>query len=97
MKLISTFIIFTLFSVSAVAQPPYLIELKDAYPNATDLHNCQTCHGKTELNNYGKDYENNNHDLKAIEGFDSDVDGYTNIEEINADTQPGYRDSHPHY
>jgi hypothetical protein len=95
MKVLITIIFLALTSKTAVAQPPYLTELKEAYPQALDLHNCQTCHGKTELNNYGKDYENNNHDLKAIEGFDSDVDGYTNIAEINAGTEPGNKDGHP--
>jgi hypothetical protein len=34
-------------------------------------------------------------DFKAIEGFDSDVDGFTNLAEINAGTEPGNKDSHP--
>ena len=86
-----------LCSANAFAKPAYLKQFKAAYPEAKAIHNCQTCHNVADYsrNDYGKDFANNNHDLKAIEGFDSDVDGFTNIVEINAGTGPGDKDSHP--
>lgn len=95
MKSLIVLSIVSLFSSSAFAMPAYLAKFKTTYPNAKALHNCQTCHAKTDKTDYGKDFGNNNHDFKAIEGFDSDADGFTNIAEINAGTQPGNRDSHP--
>lgn len=97
MKNLIVLIIISLISCStAFAKPAYLAKFKAAYPNAKALQNCQTCHGTNYgRNDYGNDFANNNHDVKAIEGFDSDADGFTNIAEINAGTQPGNRDSHP--
>lgn len=96
MKSIFGLIIVALLSSNAYAKPGYMTKFKTAYPATKTLHSCVTCHNPDySRNDYGKDFGNNNHDLKAIEGFDSDADGFTNIVEINAGTFPGNRDSHP--
>lgn len=72
------------------------------------LGSCQWCHYsygydasgdiQDTLNDYGKDYLNNGRSqaaLLAIEALDSDGDGYTNIEEINAERYPGNADDDP--
>lgn len=95
MKIFIILGVLAFYSANAFGQPPYLAKFKSTYPRAKALHNCQICHHGLEKVDYAKDYSNNNHDFKAIEGFDSDADGFTNIDEINAGTQPGNRDSHP--
>ena len=47
------------------------------------------------LNGYGNAHANAGYDFAAIEGLDSDGDGYTNIEEILAGTYPGDASSVP--
>jgi hypothetical protein len=85
-----------LLSSNASAMPKYLAKFKTTYPAAKALHNCQTCHNSNnDRNDFAKDFAANGHDFKAIEGFDSDVDGFTNLVEISAGTKPGSRDSHP--
>lgn len=95
MKRFVVLIIISLFSASALAIPPYLAKFKSTYASAKALHNCQICHGPEEKNDYAKDFAANGHNFKAIEGFDSDADGFSNIDEINAGTKPGDRDSRP--
>jgi hypothetical protein len=65
--------------------------------NDTRLDTCSTCHGEDveSLNPYGADYGENAGDLEAIEALDSDGDGFTNLEEINALTFPGDPESMP--
>ena len=74
------------------------------YPDieTTRLEDCLLCHtstnptsGNPDLNPYGIDYDANSEDFDAIEGFNSDGDGYTNIEEINALTFPGNASDYP--
>jgi cytochrome c553 len=87
-----------LVSVSAFAKPGYLAKFKAAYPAATAIAKCTVCHvgtGYKESNDFAKDYAANAYDYKAIEGFDSDVDGVKNLDEITAGTLPGSADSHP--
>ncbi|HTZ41156.1 MAG TPA: GEGP motif-containing diheme protein [Syntrophales bacterium] len=68
----------------------------------TTLGSCQWCHYRTDygksgnirdtLNSYGLDYLNNGRDakaIKAIQGLDSDGDGYSNGREIAALRYPG--------
>lgn len=59
--------------------------------------NCALCHlsPAATLNSYGTDYKDNNHNFAAIEGLDSDLDGFTNITEINAGYKPGDASNHP--
>lgn len=76
----------------------------------SEMGNCQWCHHITDygrdmsrmretLNPYGEDYRNAGRfrvsGFRDIEGIDSDGDGYTNIEEINALTFPGDPNDNP--
>jgi hypothetical protein len=47
------------------------------------------------VNSYGKDFGAANHDFGAIEGKDSDGDGFSNIDEIKALTFPGDPNDNP--
>ncbi|MCK4349189.1 MAG: hypothetical protein KAW47_11300, partial [Thermoplasmatales archaeon] len=72
------------------------------------LGSCQWCHYTygydasgnivDTINSYGLDYHNNGRNasaIVAIEGLDSDVDGYTNKDEIDANNFPGNADDNP--
>ena len=72
------------------------------------LGSCQWCHYEfgydgsgdidATLNDYGRDYLNNGKNanaLSAIEGIDSDGDGYSNVDEIAAIRFPGNPDDDP--
>lgn len=65
--------------------------------SSADIGVCEVCHGtsKSIRNSYGQDFAKNNHDLANIESLDSDNDGFSNIEEINAKTFPGDASSKP--
>ena len=80
------------------AKSNYLTEFVNTYPNTagTQLDSCSTCHTSIPNRNpYGDDYKSHGHSFQAIELLDSDGDGYSNIEEINALTFPGDASSHP--
>ena len=73
---------------------------KAQYPKAPTLASCILCHQVlpatvNNLNPYGLDYLKANYSFVAIEGLDSDGDGFTNIVEINVGTWPGDKTSHP--
>ena len=72
------------------------------------LGSCQWCHYSYKydasgnildtLNTYGKNYHDNGRNaaaITAIENLNSDGDGYTNIEEINANAYPGNPNDYP--
>jgi hypothetical protein len=63
------------------------------------MWSCITCHtradGRGGENDYGRDYGNNGHSFPAIEGRDSDNDGFTNIQGITAGYFPGNAGSKP--
>ena len=72
------------------------------------LGSCQWCHYSYKydasgnildtMNTYGKayhEYGRNAAAIRAIENLNSDGDGYTNIEEINANAYPGNPDDYP--
>ena len=72
------------------------------------LGSCQWCHNSYKydasgnildtMNTYGKayhEYGRNAAAIRAIENLNSDGDGYTNIEEINANAYPGNPDDYP--
>ncbi len=82
----------------------------ERYPGAdpTTLGSCQWCHYSygydgsgnivETLNPYGKDYFAAGRDQQAvidIQGNDSDGDGYTNLDEIQANRFPGNADDDP--
>ena len=48
-----------------------------------------------QRNNYGNDYSSHGHNFQAIEQLDSDLDGWSNLAEINAATWPGDASDHP--
>ena len=61
----------------------------------TNLDSCDLCHGTSyNLNLYGSDYDT--YGFADIENIDSDDDGFLNIDEINALTEPGDASDHPH-
>lgn len=98
MKSLVVIATLTLLSVSAEAKNGYMKKFKAAYPESKIIESsCLICHTNTddyEKNSYGIDYENNM-DFKAIEGLDSDLDGFTNLEEIMFGTLPGDNTSLP--
>jgi mono/diheme cytochrome c family protein len=77
------------------AKPTFLARVKARYPHlaGSRLDGCGLCHrgglGGAELNPFAEAFSQNGFDLAAIEGFDSDGDGHTNLAEINALTFPG--------
>ena len=82
-------------AVSALALSSYLDLFNAQYgTTGTKLDSCNVCHTTVPaLNPYGTDYAANGNNFVAIETIDSDGDGYTNIDEINAGTFPGKVDS----
>ncbi len=92
--------IFGVFAV-AHATSTYLNNFKTTYPAASSsqLAACVLCHvdpaGGGTRNPYGEAFRSAGHSFTAIEGLDSDGDGWTNIQEIIALTFPGDAASHP--
>ena len=84
-------------AVSALALSSYLDLFNTQYgTKGTKLDSCNVCHTtEPALNPYGTDYAANGYNFVSIEALDSDGDGYTNIDEINAGTFPGNKNSHP--
>ena len=79
---------------------------ESTYPNivGTRIDTCVLCHTNSipNLNPFGAAYKAGGRglasSLHAIENVDSDADGWTNIQEINALTFPGNAADHPsHY
>lgn len=88
---------FLVVTVSASAKSRYLMEFKEEYSKATKIAKCALCHepeGPPKRNYFGIDFEKAKHDFAAIESLDSDGDGVKNIDEINANTFPGNKESH---
>jgi hypothetical protein len=82
----------------ALAKSGYLDSFNSTYATAgTALDTCNLCHGSSFSikNNYALAYKNAGYSYPAIEGQDSDGDGFTNIAEINARTFPGDPASKP--
>ncbi|MBP1908470.1 PGF-CTERM sorting domain-containing protein [Methanolobus bombayensis] len=85
---------------TASARPNYMAAFVEQYDlTDTRLATCDTCHvnpnGGGIRDSYGISYSENGKDFLAIEELDSDGDGFTNIEEINALTFPGHSDDYP--
>jgi hypothetical protein len=87
---------------TALAVQTYMNDFNTQYGTlGTALDTCSLCHpaggptDATNLNNFATDYAANNYSFTAIEGFDSDGDGFTNIVEITARTFPGDPTSFP--
>jgi hypothetical protein len=91
------------FSTSAVAFGTYLSAFQSQYPSSTTgttawsstSARCDVCHssgGGTDLNPYGEAFAAAGHNFAALEGLtNSDGSAGTNLEEINASTQPGWK------
>ena len=88
----------------AHAKNQYTTDFNDYYgTNGTDrgstMGSCITCHvnpdGKGGINSYGNHYKSYGRNFAAIEALDSDGDGFSNIDEISADTWPGNAGSRP--
>ena len=72
----------------------YLLDFKANYSSAvgTRIDQCLICHTNPfggARNPYGTDFEENGHNFAIIEPFDSDIDRFTNIDEIHNRTFPG--------
>jgi len=87
---------------SGFALPGDLSSATSKYPNLTSsaLNTCDLCHTASipNLNPFGAAYKANGRSPAAfglIENIDSDGDGFTNIQEINALTFPGNPASKP--
>jgi hypothetical protein len=70
----------------------------NAYPatQGTALASCSTCHTSVPaLNPYGSAVRASGFNFGSIESLDADGDGFTNLEEIQALTNPGDASDHP--
>ncbi len=94
-------IAFVLAAATVFATSTYLANFRTTYPAAatSQLNSCVLCHidpnGGGTRNAYGEAFRNAGHSYTAIEGADSDGDGFTNLQEIQALTFPGDAASHP--
>jgi hypothetical protein len=94
---------FSFLVSPAESKPEYLSAFNDKYKTSgSHLDTCTTCHSSSSpsrenLNPYGKDFGAANHDFGAIEGKDSDGDGFSNIDEIKAGTFPGDPNENPNH
>jgi hypothetical protein len=92
---------FAVISPTAQSTPEYSSQFNSQYgTRGSKLDGCQTCHtspggGAENVNPYGQDFAKNNHDFAAVEGLDSDGDGFSNIDEIKARTYPGDPNDNP--
>ena len=100
-KIIDTFVLVVAvtagtFSI-AYARSDFLEKFNDKYgTRGTALDTCTTCHSTVpNLNPYGEDFRDNGSDFDAIEQKDSDGDGFSNIDEINARSLPGDSENVP--
>jgi hypothetical protein len=97
---LSLLCVTALFS-SAHASTGYLTGstgFETAYPSAKGsvIDSCALCHSSVPATNaYGRAYAGAGNNYRSIESADSDGDGFTNIEEINALTFPGDPASQP--
>jgi hypothetical protein len=89
---------------SVFAKSSYETQFHNIYDTAgTAIDSCALCHpggssSAPDVNSYGQDWVDNGQNSSAflaIEGLDSDGDGFTNIDEINARTFPGDKNSKP--
>ena len=95
-------VLFLLLAPTSRAKTDYLAAARLQYPAilGSRIDNCTLCHYTDAVNwpnrnLFSRDYELNGHNFAAIEGLDSDGDGYTNLQEINAHSFPGDRNDRP--
>ena len=97
-KTISTLSLLLVFAPAmAFAKPAIMQAFKAAYPTTKLAVSCKVCHDGTppKLNTYGLDLQKANLKFADIEQLDSDGDGVKNIDEINAASYPGDKNSVP--
>ncbi|MGB5531547.1 MAG: c-type cytochrome [Acidimicrobiia bacterium] len=86
--------------VAAKNQPEFLPAFEATYPAAVGsrIDSCTICHNvqgsEYKLNSYARQWKEDEN-FVAINNFDADGDGYTNVEEINAHTFPGNASDNP--
>ena len=89
---------------TADAKSNYTIDFNNYYgtfgtDGGTTMGSCITCHvdlyGDGGLNPYGNHWKAYGRNFAAVESLDSDSDGFSNIDEIIADTWPGDAGSTP--
>ena len=88
----------TLFggAMEASANSTWMNSFNSTYPSSALVGNCSVCHTSPPTrNSYGDAYRSAGHNFSSIESQDSDGDGFTNIQEINAGTFPGNSSSTP--
>jgi hypothetical protein len=104
--LIISTIVIAITMTTAVALPEVLNNFNVHYNTiGTRLDTCDTCHypgsqNATNLNPYGIDVKNNlnmpmDKAFASIEHLDSDMDGFSNIDEIHNLTFPGNKSDFP--
>jgi hypothetical protein len=82
--------------MEASATSTWMSSFNSTYPSSALRGNCSVCHtSPPSRNSYGDAYRSAGHNFSSIESQDSDGDGFTNIEEINAGTFPGNSSSTP--
>jgi hypothetical protein len=94
-KIICTFLLVVAITAGSLGtawgHSDFLEKFNDTYgTQGSALDTCTTCHSTVpSLNPYGEDFRDNGSDFDAIEPKDSDGDGFSNIDEINARSLPG--------
>ena len=93
---------FLLTANTVFATPSLLTAFISEYPanREGELDSCATCHMpviKDFLNNYGIAVRDNRLDFKKFEKIDSDGDGKSNLQEINAQSFPGSQAAYVEY
>jgi mono/diheme cytochrome c family protein len=86
----------------AEAKEKFLDDFQETYPAAvgTRLDGCSLCHftdsnGKWDENQFAEEYEEADKDFGSIQNLDTDGDGFTNLQEIQAGTFPGDASDNP--
>lgn len=84
------------WAMTAHAVGSYLSDLNARYGSS---YSCMVCHTSTSggapTNSYGQAFGSAGHNFQAIENQDSDGDGFSNLEELQAKTLPGDPNSKP--
>ena len=92
------FMVLLASSGIAQATSSFWVKFGTAYPAAkgSSIDTCTLCHASMpSLNSYGSDYAAGGFSFQGIASMDSDGDGFTNVQEINALTFPGNASVHP--
>ena len=82
-----------LFAGPAAAKPEFMTWFAEQYPDSVMKTNCTMCHNTP----YARDWTLAGRNFTAIENLDSDGDGIINIDEIEAEKNPGVPDTYSYY